>query len=333
MESIALSWGNEKHRAEFTIQPGSMRLQVDRLHRVDADAEGRVLRAVVGPSTWRRSYADRYVEIRSEQVDNERFHVPCIAMPHNALSMVVRVRTMAQDARQAAVQQAAPSDVVAALDRILSWDADRLADDGDRFRRIYKSVGPLPPDQQMAIVLQPRQDFTAHVKAVLAFLGGARPMRRNVYFDGQVDPTALTPFLSVIAELVPGERVAATVPAVGEADWAELQKSGLTRVYVPLDGFIEPRWNALRQAGIALALLASPPSDLDEADLLATRLNALPLDAQDTVYVMEPQPYPFEMDRRMAFRRAFHHLRAALRYPPNPAGPIVAHYPLLQSVY
>ncbi|MBM6490430.1 hypothetical protein, partial [Enterobacter hormaechei] len=84
---------------------------------------------VLGPSTWRRSYADRYVEIRSEAVDGERFHIPYVAGAHEALSFMLRVRGLILDARSAATRQADP-DVVADFDRVLAWEADLLSDAG-----------------------------------------------------------------------------------------------------------------------------------------------------------------------------------------------------------
>lgn len=340
MESVSLSWGNDKHRAELVTQPGTFRLMVNRLHRFDADGEGRVLRAVLGPSTWRRSYADRYVEIRSEAVEGERFHLPYPCLAHTALSMVLRVRTMAQDARNAAAAQS-EQQAVAVLDSVLKWDADTLADDGERFRRIYKReagpppvyVGPLPPDQQLAIVVQPRDDFEKHVDTVVGFLGKGRPMRRGVYIDAELNPTELQPMLSVVRVKFGGEPIAATLKSPVDADWASLHAAGLTRVYVPLQACRDEDISACHQAGVGLSLLAPAPATLDEAELLAHRANALPLESSDTLYTVEPTPYPYEVERRMALRRAFHHLRLTLRYPPHPAGPMVTHYPLMQSVY
>jgi len=340
MDIVSLSWAKEKRRAEVVLRPGYVRLLVDRLHRIDADGEGRMLRAVLGPSTWRRSYADRYVEIRSEAVEGERFHIPFLAMAHNALSVILRVRTLAEEARDAAKLQGDPN-VVAALERVTKWDVDTLADDGDRFRRIYKKVGsqppiftsPPPPDQQLAIVVQPRADFARHVATVIAFMGKALPMRQGVYIDHEAEPAELPPMLAVLGNKLPGQPVAATLKTPVGANWAALRAAGLSRVYVPLEACREDDIVEARLDGVAVSLLAPAPETLDDADALAVRVNLLPLEGADTVYIMEPTPYPFDAERRLVLRRAFHHLRTALRFAPNPAGPIVTHYPLLQSVY
>lgn len=332
MDTVHLSWQNEKRHAEFTQRPGQMLLVVDRLHHVQADAEGRLLGAILGPSTWRRSYADKYVEIHSEVVEEETFHIPHAVGPHEAMTFMLRVRSQLIDARAAAERQ---GEAVAAeaLDRILAWEADLLADDGQRFRKIYPKVGPLPPDQQSAIVLQPRADFAAHVRDALGFLGKARAMRKGIYLDGLEDSTQLRSLLPAAAESLPGEAIAAAIPRVGEEDPAALAAAGLSRVYVPVEGLDERGVSALREAKVTFALLAPAPADLDDADALAIRVNALPLEGIDTVYVLEPQPYPYDAARRMAIRRAFHHFRGQLRFPDHPAGPVVSHYPILQAVF
>lgn len=329
MDTTNLSWQNDRRRAEFSRRPGMMALVVDRLQHIEVDGEGRLLRAVLGPSTWRRSYADRYVEIRSEAVDGERFHIPYVAGPHEALSFMLRVRGLVLDARTAATVQADP-EVVGDLDRILAWEADLLSDDGARFRKIYPRLGPLPPDQQTAIVLQPRDDFDAHVREVLKFLGKARPMRRGVYLDGIGDLAAQ---LGVVAAAIENAgAVAAAVPSL-EMDWDSLHAAGLERVYASVDSCDEAALRALQHAHVGASLMAPAPGDEAEAEALAEQVNALPLSGADSFYTTEPQPYPYDQGRRLALRRAFHHFRARLRFPDNPAGPVVTHYPMLQSVY
>jgi hypothetical protein len=323
MDSVHLSWQNDRRRAEFTLRPGRMSLVVDRLHHVDADGEGRILRAILGPSTWRRSYADRWVEIRSEALEGERFHIPYPAGPHEALNILLRIRSLVGEARRAAEGTTAD-----ALDRILGWEADLLADDGQRFRALYPTLGPLPPDQQVALVLRADADLSRHVPAVLAFLGKARPARHGVYLDGATHLEQVAAALQALPDLVgAGQPVAAALPSLEAADWEDLHSRGLERVYVPLEG-VDPSGLPL-----AVSFIAPAPQTLEEADVLATRVNALELRPSDTVYTLEPSPYPYAAEKRMALRQAFHRFRQALRFPDNPAGPVVTHYPVLQSVY
>ena len=63
---MLIQWG--RHRAEVSVKPGCVTLTVDRLRTIETDAAGRLLRAVLGPDTYRRGYEHRYLEIRSEAV-------------------------------------------------------------------------------------------------------------------------------------------------------------------------------------------------------------------------------------------------------------------------
>lgn len=330
MHTFHLSWRQGRRRAEVTLRPGRISVGVDRLRMVDADAEGRLLRAVFGPSTWRRSYADRYIEVVSEAVNGERFHVPRVADAAEGRDLVARVRALVDEVADAARTQA--PDASDALARVLSWDVARLEADGERFRRIYPVIGPLPPDQQTALVLRCCDGFEAHVNAVLAFLGRAREMRQGVYLDGVDDIATLTAALEVTRRVArPGEPVSAALG--GGADAAEAAGKGLSRVYAPLDEHAATALDRLHATQIHVSLVTPAPSTLEEAEALAARVDPLDLRSGDTLYTLEPRPYPATPEHRVALRRAWHHFRARLRFADPPAGPVITHYPIVQSVY
>lgn len=314
----------------MTLRPGRISIRVDRLQAVDADGEGRVLRAVFGPSTWRRSYADHYVEIVSEAVNGERFHVPRLADAAEGRALLGRVRALAAEVVDVARAHAPPA--VDALARVLSWDADRLEVDGQRFLRVYPVLGPLPPDQQTALVLRTCERFEAHVAAVLAFLGRARDMRHGVYLDGVEDIAALAPALDDVRRFTrPAEPVCAALARA--ADAAGAAGCGLARVYVPLDGLDPSALDALHATQTHVTVVAPAPLSLEEAEVLAGRVNILDLRGADTLYTLEPRPYPAALEARLALRKAFHHFKFRLDLAEPPAGPVVTHFPIVQSVY
>lgn len=314
----------------MTIRPGRISVVVDRLQMVDADGEGRLLRAVFGPSTWRRSYADRYIEIVSEAVNGERFHVPRVAEAAEGRALVERARALVDEVADAARAQA--PDAGQALTRVQAWDEDRLRADGERFDRVYPVLGPLPPDQQTALVLHACDGFEAHVSAVLAFLGSARDMRHGIYLDGVENVDALIHALHEARRVArPTEPVSAALARA--ADVAPVAAMGLARIYAPLDGLPTTALDALHATQTHISLVTPAPFTLEEAEALAARAGGLDLRGGDTLYTLEPQPYPAALEQRLALRRAWHHFRARLRFADAPAGPVITHYPIVQSVY
>lgn len=298
---------------------------------IDADGEGRLLRAVFGPSTWRRSYGDRYIEIVSEAVQGERFHVPRRVDTEEANALFARACALVDEVMEAARVEA--PEACEAMQRILAWDVSRLRDDGERFRAIYPVLGPLPPDQQTALVLRVQPHFEAHVRAVLAFLGRACPMRQGVYLDGVDDAASLEPALAVVRRLAPeaAATTAAALTRAAEGLWGG--GHGLTRVYLPLEAPAPEVLAPLHETGAAVSLVAPAPWSDEEADTLAERVNGLDLHASDTLYTLEPQPYPYDLSQRLRLRSAFHRFKKAVRFPDPPTGPVVTHFPIVQSVY
>lgn len=330
METFHLSWRRDRRRAEVTLRPGRISVVVDRLQMVDADGEGRLLRAVFGPSTWRRSYAHRFVEIVSEAVSGERFHVPRVPDPAEGSALLERVRALAEEVLEAA-RLPAPR-AAEAMSLVRAWDEPRLASDGERFRAIYPFLGPLPPDQQTAMVLRAGAEFEAHVAAVLTFLGQARDMRHGIYLDGVADASALASAMEGVKAVARrDEPVSAALERAEDAAAAAVHP--LARVYVPFEPPAIEALAALHAASIGVSLVTAAPWTAAEADGLATRVAPLDLRGADTLYLLEPRPYPVAQQDRLALRAAFHRFRAQVRFADPPSGPVITHYPILQSIY
>lgn len=159
-----------------------------------------------------------------------------------------------------------------ALDKVLAFGPERLAADGEVFRRLYKPVSILPPDQYLALVLQATQgcswnrctfcglyrdrqfralsadEFRAHCAAVRDFFGEGISLRRGIFLaDANALVLSMERLRAIFAiaqeffRLPEGPRpVFSFVSAfdVGRktpAEWAELHELGLQRAYLGLE--------------------------------------------------------------------------------------------------
>lgn len=159
-----------------------------------------------------------------------------------------------------------------ALTRVLAFGPDRLAEDGAAFRRLYKPVSILPPDQYLALVLQATEgcswnrctfcglyrdrafrvrtpdEFRAHCAQVRDFYGEGIALRRGVFL---ADANALvTPMKRLRAFFAIAQDVFALpdrprpvysfvsafdVDRKSPGEWAELHALGLERAYIGLE--------------------------------------------------------------------------------------------------
>ncbi len=159
-----------------------------------------------------------------------------------------------------------------ALDRVLAFGPERLAADGATFRRLYKPVSILPPDQYLALVLQATQgcswnrctfcglyrdrafralsadDFRAHCAAVRDFFGEGITLRRGIFLaDANALVLSMERLRAIFAiaqeffRLPQGPRPifsfvsAFDVGRKSAAEWAELHELGLQRAYLGLE--------------------------------------------------------------------------------------------------
>jgi radical SAM superfamily enzyme YgiQ (UPF0313 family) len=159
-----------------------------------------------------------------------------------------------------------------ALARVLAFGPERLAEDGAAFRKLYKPVSILPPDQYLALVLQATEgcswnrctfcglyrdrkfrihspeSFRAHCEAVRDFYGEGLSLRRGIFLadaNALVIPQARLRALFAIAQeffrLPDRPRPvfsfvsAFDVDRKSPDDWAELHALGLERAYIGLE--------------------------------------------------------------------------------------------------
>jgi hypothetical protein len=154
------------------------------------------------------------------------------------------------------------------LGRAAAFDATAAAADAAAFRAIYRPIGILPPDHYLSLVLQATEgcsfrcctfcdfhtepyrvksaaQFTAHVPAVVDYLGESMSLRNRAVFLGSANalavPTSgLLPIFDVLAGEWPGRPVHAfldgfTGTLKGADEYRALGERRLQRVYLGLE--------------------------------------------------------------------------------------------------
>nr|MBN1229750.1 radical SAM protein [Anaerolineae bacterium] len=158
-----------------------------------------------------------------------------------------------------------------ALDRACEFDIRQHQDDAAVFRKIYKPIGILPPDQYMALVVQmtegcsfntctfcnfykdrpfrikPPVELTEHIREIKEHLGDGITMRRSVFL---ADANALVIPMKQLVERVSIVNQQLNTPQNGylfsfldafsgtqksRADYAALKELGLRRIYIGLE--------------------------------------------------------------------------------------------------
>ena len=174
--------------------------------------------------------------------------------------------------------------------RALTFD---LQADAQRFARIYRPIGILPPDQYLALVLQAAEGcpfntctfctfyrdrpyrvkapeaFHAHAEAVRDFLGDGLTLRRGIFLG---DANALVVPMPRLSALLRIARQVFPEPAFGRVyafldgfsgrrktaqDYATLAELGLTRVYIGMESGHDPLLAFLQKPGRAADVLTT----------------------------------------------------------------------------
>ena len=154
-----------------------------------------------------------------------------------------------------------------------SWDEGRYQEDAARFKRVYGSIGILPPDQYLSVVVQvtegcpwnrcsfcsiyrgktyrvrPLDELRDHVREVVAFFGGSIGLRRSIFLADAnalaVDQDGLLARMEVIREAIPPRRKGTdgmysfldtfTGSRKTPSYYRDLAGLGLKRVYIGLE--------------------------------------------------------------------------------------------------
>lgn len=153
------------------------------------------------------------------------------------------------------------------------------------YHQVYKTVGILPPDQYMAVVLQategcsfntctfcnfyrdrpfrikPADVFRQHVRAVWNFLGAGQSLRRTIFLGDAnalvVPMPRLMPLLDIIHEELDVEKLGGIYAFLDgfsgerktQADYALLRERGLKRVYIGMESGSPPLLQFLKKPG------------------------------------------------------------------------------------
>lgn len=235
------------------------------------DQAGRLLAIFTGGRSYQRTLDHRVLERGGEQAARRR-ELP----PDEADALLAGVFADLQALAAALPALDLPPDdrrlLADALARIMGFGPERLAQDGAKFRTLYKPVSILPPDQYLALVLQATEgcswnrctfcglyrdrafrihspeSFRAHCEAVRDFFGAGISLRRGIFLadaNALVTPQKRLVALLEIAQeyfrLPEGPRPiysfvsAFDVERKSPAEWAELHALGVERAYIGLE--------------------------------------------------------------------------------------------------
>ncbi len=256
------------------------------------DRGGRLYSLVRESATWRRALSGHVLEKRQTGEGRVRRRLP----PEDSERIVDEAGALAASARQAIASAAwvwegrvdavVVHEVEVLLELCARFDGRAAREDAAAFGRVYRPVGILPPDQYLSLVLQATEgcsfntctfcdlyhepyrvkrpdDFIAHVKDVLGFLGESRHLRSRGIFLGAANALAVpTSTLEPVFEILVDELDAIrrgvyafvdgfTGTKKDVADYRLLRHLGLRRVYVGLESGHDPLLAFVRKPGCA----------------------------------------------------------------------------------
>lgn len=169
--------------------------------------------------------------------------------------------------------------------RALAFDTPASQADAARYHQVYRTVGILPPDQYMAVVLQATEgcsfntctfcdfyktrpfrikrpdEFRAHAAAVAEYLGAGLSLRRTIFLgdaNALVIPTPrLLPLVEEVHSVYDVEKLGGMYAFLDgfsgdkktSADYHALKERGLVRVYIGLESGHEPLLRFLKKPG------------------------------------------------------------------------------------
>src|SRR5690606_34806557 len=214
----ALKWYVESMKTDMdllaAVKPGFTTISPSRAIVASFDREGRLFSFVEGGLTYRRTLASEVEVRRRDEESRLGGRAPRLRR------RLGRAETLAVFARAletaAAVRPLAAGELRRRLEEeILPWTPEALLAEAERFRRVYKPISILPPDQYLSVVLQATEgctwhrctcctfyqdrpfhvksedEFQRHVDEVRAFLGRGVLMRKSVFL-GDGNALALT---------------------------------------------------------------------------------------------------------------------------------------------
>jgi hypothetical protein len=300
------------------------------------------------------------------------------------------------------LQPPIPSQHLPLLERAAAFTQERYQEDVRRYHQVYKPVGILPPDQYMAVVLQATEgcsfntctfctfyrdrhfrirrpdEFRDHSRAVREYLGEGLSLRRTIFLGDAnalvVPMPRMRALLDVVHETYDVEQLGGIYAFLdgfsGEkktaADYAELARRGMKRVYVGMESGSEELLRflkkpgkpedviqavkAMKEGGLAVGIIVLLGAGGHFYERMHVRqtiaaINQMPLDLDDLIYFSEliedeglaytqdafdQQLHPLTAEERISQGEA---IEAGLRFNEARGIPHISRYDIREFVY
>jgi hypothetical protein len=248
------------------------------------------------------------------------------------------------ESNQTALSEPLPELGRSGLLKAASLSAEHYRQDVIQYHNVYKPVGILPPDQYMAVVLQATEgcsfntctfcdfyrdrpfrikhpeEFRQHCEAVSDYLGEGLKLRRTIFLGDAnalvIPMPRLLPLMDIVHQMYDVEALGGIYAFLdgfsGErkssADFAELARRGLKRVYIGMESGNAQLLQFLKKpgkpGGVLQAVRAMKDGGVDVGIIVllgagglaysqqhvndtVTALNAMNLDLNDIIYFSE----------------------------------------------
>lgn len=199
----------------LSVKPGVFSVSLRKDEVITYDAEGRLIYAFINQKGYRRGLDNTFLE---------KSHTP--GVPHIQRRFLEEyekrqlIETLRSKVKTDLLKGLSSGDLHITYDleyrgngirdlieRVINTDYDKLVEDSKRFYKVYTSIGILPPDQYLALVIQvthgchwnkcifcdfyekitfrikTEEELHNHIRRVLEFMGRALPLRRRVFLS------------------------------------------------------------------------------------------------------------------------------------------------------
>ena len=276
-------------------RPGVVNFQVALSEPVYAfDARGRLISGFVSGKNYRRALDNRVLMKWQENAQRDRrwlsekeareFVEPAYDLARRALEAIGKGGYRILPAPSSS-EESIPA-IREALEAVVSWSWEKLLEDAEWFRRIYKPVSILPPDQYMALVLQAtegcwynkctfctfyrdrqfrikeQEEFREHITQVKEFFGPALVLKKTLFL---ADANALMISYRMLSGLMDEIHREFEVMPGGlapdeRAAWRQEHPDGFEGIYSFIDAFNVGRktveqWRSLAKMGLRRAYI------------------------------------------------------------------------------
>lgn len=288
------------------------------------------------------------------------------------------------------------------IERAAAFNTQHYQQDISAYHQVYKPVGILPPDQYMAVVLQATEgcsfntctfcnfyrdrrfrirqpgEFREHARAVHKFLGAGLNLRRTIFLGDANALVVPMPRLLQLMDIVHDEFDVEQLGGMyafldgfsGEkktaADYAELARRGMKRIYIGMESGSEELLNllkkpgrpsdaiqavrAMKDGGLAVGIIVLLGAGGHFYAPIHTRetiaaINQMPLDLDDLIYfseLIEDEGLQYTRDAYDQKLRPLtpaqriaqgEEIEARLRFDPQRGIPHISRYDIREFVY